>query len=54
MAKNMEVYQFTLVTEFGYKTGLFSFQNNHKYLDLSNKMDLDFWDCFEWNPPPIL
>ena len=26
---------------FGYKTGLFSFQNNPKDLDLSYKMDLD-------------
>ena len=24
----------------------FPFQNNHKYLDLSYKTDLDFWDCF--------
>ena len=24
----------------------FPFQNNPKNLDPSNKMDLDFWDCF--------
>ena len=30
---------------FGYKTELFSFQNNPKNLDLSYKMDLDIWDC---------
>ena len=32
---------------FGYKTGLFSFQNNSKNLDLSYKTDLDIWDCLE-------
>ena len=31
---------------FGYKTELFSFQNNPKDLDPSYKMDLDLWDCF--------
>ena len=30
---------------FGYKTELFSSQNNHKNLDPSYKMDLDLWDC---------
>ena len=30
---------------FDYKTEFFSFQNNPKDLDLSCKMDLDFWDC---------
>ena len=30
---------------FGYKTELFSFQNNPKKLDPSYKMDLDLWDC---------
>ena len=30
---------------FGYKMEFFSFQNNHKDLDLSYKMDLDLWDC---------
>ena len=30
----------------GYKTELFSFQNNPKYLDPSYKMDLDLQDCF--------
>ena len=30
---------------FGYKTEVFSFQNNPKELDLSCKTDLDFWDC---------
>ena len=31
----------------GYKTELFSFQNNSKNLDISCKMDLDHWDCLE-------
>ena len=31
---------------FGYKTMNFLFQNNPKNLDLSNKTDLDVWDCF--------
>ena len=30
---------------FGYKTSVFSFQNNPKDLDPSYKMDLDLWDC---------
>ena len=30
---------------FGYKTEIFSFQNNPKDLDLSSKKDLDLWDC---------
>ena len=30
---------------FGYKTDFFSFQNNHKNLDPSYKMDLDLWNC---------
>ena len=30
---------------FGYKTEVFSFQNNPKDLDPSCKMDLDLWDC---------
>ena len=30
---------------FGYKTGVFSFQNNTKDLDPSFKTDLDLWDC---------
>ena len=30
---------------FVYKTVYFSFQNNPKNLDPSNKMDLDLWDC---------
>ena len=30
---------------FGYKTELFSFQNNPKDLDPSYKTDLDLWDC---------
>ena len=30
---------------FGYKTEIFSFQNNPKDLDQSYKMDLDLWDC---------
>ena len=30
---------------FGYKTEIFSFQNNSKDLDLSYKTDLDLWDC---------
>ena len=30
---------------FGYKTELFSFQNNPKNLDLSCKTDLDLWNC---------
>ena len=29
----------------GYKTEVFSFQNSHKNLDLSYKMNLDLWDC---------
>ena len=29
---------------FGYKTEIFSFQNNPKDLDLSCKTDLDLWD----------
>ena len=28
------------------RQSLFSFQNNHKNLDPSYKMDLDLWDCF--------
>ena len=32
---------------FNYKIELFSFQNNPKSLDLSNKMDLEIWDCLE-------
>ena len=32
---------------FGYKTGVFSFQNNPKDLDPSCKTDLDLWDCLE-------
>ena len=31
---------------FGYKTEIYSFQNSPKNLDLSFKMDLDFWDTF--------
>ena len=31
---------------FSYKMD-FTFQNNPKALDPSNKMDLDLWDCFE-------
>ena len=30
---------------FGYKTEIFSFQNNPKDLDPSCKTDLDLWDC---------
>ena len=30
---------------FGYKTELFSFQNNRKNLDLSYKTDLDLRNC---------
>ena len=30
---------------FGYKSEIFSIQNNPKNLDLSYKMDLDLWDC---------
>ena len=30
---------------FGYKTEMFSFQNNPKNLNLSYKTDLDLWDC---------
>ena len=30
---------------FGYKTEVFSFQNNPKDLDPSCKTDLDLWDC---------
>ena len=30
---------------FGYKTRVFSFQNNSKDLDPSCKTDLDLWDC---------
>ena len=30
---------------FGYKTSFFSFQNDPRNLDLSQKMDLDLWDC---------
>ena len=30
---------------FACKTGVFSFQNNPKNLDLSYKTDLDLWDC---------
>ena len=30
---------------FGYKTEIFSFQNNPKDLDPSCMMDLDLWDC---------
>ena len=29
------------------KTGCFPIQNNPKTVDLSYKMDLDIWDCFE-------
>ena len=29
----------------------FPFQNNSKNLDLSYKMDLDFWDCFQRGKP---
>ena len=32
-------------TKFCYNTNL-PFLNNHKDLDPSYKMDLDFWDCF--------
>ena len=30
---------------FGYKTEVFSFQNNPKDIDPSCKTDLDLWDC---------
>ena len=30
---------------FGYKDRVFSFLNNPKNLDLSDKTDLDLWDC---------
>ena len=30
---------------FGYKSEIFSFQNNPKNLDPSYQMDLDLWDC---------
>ena len=30
---------------FGYKTGVFSFQNNPKVLDPSCKTDLELWHC---------
>ena len=36
---------------FGYKTVFFPFQKNHRYLDLSYKMDLDIWDCFRREQP---
>ena len=36
---------FELPYFFGYKTGVFSFQNNPKDLDPSFKTDLDLWDC---------
>ena len=39
-----------LIAEF-HRTGYFSSQNNPKYLELSYKMDLDFWDGFEWETP---
>ena len=32
---------------FGYKMGLFSFQNNPKNLDPSYKTDLDIWNYWE-------
>ena len=32
---------------FDNKLGVFSFQINPKYLDLSYKTDLDLWDCLE-------
>ena len=34
----------TLPYFFGYKTGVFFFQNNPKDLDPSYKTDLDLWD----------
>ena len=30
---------------FGYKTGIFPFQNNPKVLDPSCKTDLELWHC---------
>ena len=38
---DMVVYRISLVTRWRF----FHFQNNRKDLDLSCKMDLDFWDC---------
>ena len=38
--------QFLLPYFSAYKTEAFPFQNKPKNLDLSYKMDQDFWDCF--------
>ena len=38
--------------KFCYNIRILPFLNNLKYLDLSYKMDLDFWDCFGRAKPP--
>ena len=38
-------FNWDLLYFFGHKTKYFSFQSSAKNLDLSYKMDLDFWDC---------
>ena len=43
----MKEYHISLVTEGGGGP----FQNNQKNLDLSYKMDLDFWDCLRREIP---
>ena len=40
-----QVFPFTLPYFFSYRMEFFSFQNSPKYLDPSNKMVLDLWDC---------
>ena len=37
--------------KFCYNTS-FTLPKQSKDLDLSNKMDLDFWDCFGWGKTP--
>ena len=39
------IFEDTVPYFFGYKTEVFSFQNNPKDLDPSCKTDLDLWDC---------
>ena len=41
----MAPYVFNSFMEFSYNVSC-PFQNKPKDLDISHKMDLDFWDCF--------
>ena len=45
--KFIQINPYQLLYFFGYKTELFSFANNTKNLDPSDKMDLDIWHCSE-------